>query len=72
MMGDNHWPYGIDRSKARDAHALAEAASVDAVPFNHRILIWARSVCVGHTSGASYTIWYTFNDSCRHQIIESR
>jgi hypothetical protein len=35
MMGDNYWPYGIDRSKARDAHPLAEAASVDAVTFNH-------------------------------------
>ena len=35
MMGDNYWPYGIDRSKARDAHPLAEAASVDAVPFNN-------------------------------------
>ena len=35
MMGDNDWLYGIDRSKARDAHSLAEAASVDAVSFHH-------------------------------------
>jgi hypothetical protein len=34
-VNTNYWPYGIDRSKARDAHPLAEAASVDAVPFNH-------------------------------------
>lgn len=38
MMGDNYWPYGINRSKACDAHPLAEAASVDAVPFNHRLM----------------------------------
>ena len=37
MMGDNYWPYRIDRSKARDVHLLAEAASVDAMPFNHPV-----------------------------------
>ena len=52
MMGDNYWPYGIDRSKACDAHRLAEAAPVDAVPFNHPFLIGEIGRCSvtrGHT-----------------------
>ena len=55
----NYWPYGIDRSKARDAHPLAEAASVDAEPFNDPFLICAEQ-------------WLRSDVPDRHTFLEAR